>query len=254
MEAAAGSGVAPESGAYDDPRGLGVSPGLHEWFGPSERVNAAPPLAVLIDLAWAAIAAESAARASHGRVVMWVGRGVWPYPHALVRRSDAGEGQDDRRLLAGSVFVDASSAADRTWATEQALRCAGVCAVVGDGSGLTMGESRRLHLAAQAGGVPALLARPGHERAVLSAGQTRWLVTPRAEHDEQAGGEMPDRLAWTVELLRCKGLRPVTGGVRRWVVRRHDGTGGTRAWTACDGDLAGEPLARPATPSRPRVA
>jgi protein ImuA len=92
--------------------------------------------------------------------------------------------------------------------------------VVADGSRLTLNETRRLQLAAEAGGALGLLLRPAHEIQELSAARTRWRVGPALSADSDQ--------RWTVDLLRCKGLRPTESGARRWAVQRSHATGDVR--------------------------
>ncbi|MGD9688312.1 MAG: ImuA family protein [Phycisphaerales bacterium] len=193
---------------------------VHEWFTPvrdqegrAARVHA--PLGVFMLVASEALAA-SEARPS----CVWIGRGVWPNPAAMARVSP--------RLLRGSIFVDPCGHDERVWAIDLALRARGVAVVIGDASRLTMSESRRLQLAAEAGGTLGLLARAWTEAHELSAARTRWLVVPSAE----SGSTFDADQRWTVELLRCKGVRPTSprimsgdGGVRRWAARRSHATG-----------------------------
>ncbi len=217
---------------------LGLAPGLHEWF-PS-KPERPPPLTVLIALLWQSLDDHPGGVAGP---VLWIGRSCWPYPLSLVRHTDT---VADRHLLDASVFIDAgrsrSAGADLVWSIEQAARCPGVRAVVADGSGLTMAESRRLQIAAerdrQRGGTPIQIVRSAHERGVLSASRSRWRVTTEVskEHDDRTQG-------WTVELLRCKGMQPDAGGARRWCVRREHGSGNQARWepivgpASRDGDL-----------------
>jgi len=142
--------------------------------------------------------------------VLWIGRRCWPYPAALAHGGD-------RRLLEASIFVDAAEQGERVWAIDLALRSPGVAAVVADASGIGMAESRRLQLAAAAGGSLGLLARPWRERGEISAARTRWRVSPRP-----TSGRHPQ---WTVELLRCKGVQPASEDAWRWAVQRDHATG-----------------------------
>lgn len=228
---------------------------VHEWFNSErvashsatpDRLGAAgfwlPSVSLMIGLTWRAIVADSAP--ADGQVV-WVGRRCWPFPHALVLREQAEPG-GDRRLLERSVFVDSPGRAERVWAIDLALRCEGVAVVIADGSGLTMAASRRLQLAAAAGGTIGLLARPGWERRTLSAAKTRWSITPCVS--------MTHEQTWMVELLRCKGVQPSVGSARRWVVRRDHATGAIGEWTACDGGVAGEVVDRPASAAGSEIA
>lgn len=236
---------------------LALVPGLHEWL-PAEPEHP-PPLAVLIALLWQSI--DDHPERSPGPV-LWIGRSCWPYPLSLVRRTDTGA---DRRLLDASVFIDAersrSRGGDLVWSVEQAARCPGVRATVADGSGLSMAESRRLQIAAegdrQRGGTPIQVLRSAREQNALAASRSRWRVTTEipTEHDDRTQG-------WMVELLRCKGMQPDTGGARRWRVRREhgaeNGSASHSGWEPVvgppsrDGDLD-EPLAhrhRPPAQSR----
>lgn len=187
---------------------------LHEWFGVGDGEAArrgggawagewSLPMGLLM---WVARCASGSEAGVRPRRVVWIGRRCWPYPRAM-----------GRGLLACSIFVDAVCRDERVWASDLAMRCGAVAAVVADGSGLTMAETRRLQLAAGAGDTMGLIARPAGERGVLSAAKTRWLVSCRPSPEDQP--------RWRVELLRCKGVRPLTEDARRWVALRDHETG-----------------------------
>jgi len=110
-------------------------------------------------------------------------------------------------LLAAALFVDtegvvapgqrganASRANDgaRVWAADRTLRANVAAAVVIDGSGLALGEVRRLQLAAEAGGALALLARPTRDAGVTSSAASRWLVEPTLDDVCADGGADAD--------------------------------------------------------------
>lgn len=163
-------------------------------------------------------------RGSAGLGVAWVGARVRCSPPALEQHGAPGTARG--ALLAASLFIDARSTADRVWAAELALR-SGVCAaVIADGSGFDLSDTRRLQLAAEAGaragGGLCLLARPPWETCELSAAATRWLVRRAASPNFQR--------RWSVELLRCKGMQPSSLAAmgRPWVVERDDATGSLR--------------------------
>lgn len=208
--------VAPVGwGAVDRALGGGLACGaVHEWFGlmGGERRGCRvwlPPIGVLSHLASRSLTAGGGV-AGEGGLVLWIGRRCWPYPRSLRGRWGA-------RLLARSIFVEAGDIDERVWAMDLALRCRAVAAVVGDGSGLNMAESRRLQLAAGAGGVLGLLARPVCELGEISAARTRWRVSPT-----------PSPVAlprWSVELLHSKGAMLPPEEARCWVVQRDDATG-----------------------------
>lgn len=200
------------------PRGVGGERGVR-------RGVYTPPLGVLGWLAGRAVESDPEGR---GRLI-WVGPAVWGYPPALVqaggwRGSGGGQRPDGLSLVERSLFVRARGAADRLWAADVALRSGGASAVIADGSGFDLASTRRLQLAAEAGGGVCLLARPSWERAVLSAASTRWMVRWEASPTNSR--------RWGVELLRCKGLRPTArrgardgpGDGHVWVLERDHAT------------------------------
>lgn len=183
------------------PGGAASLAGPAPWAGVMHEVFAAPaggqiarfgthhppPAGLLI--AWA----SHQLAAGRGRLAVWVGRRVWPYPLVLERAG----------LLGGSLFVDAQDNNQRLWAAELALRSPAVACVVADGSGLGMPATRRLQLIARQSQALMLLARPSHDERQLSAAGARWRVGVVSS---------PDSPQWKVELLRCKGVRPVSLG------------------------------------------
>lgn len=192
---------------------------IHEWFGlattspppshkdPQQLKFWTPPLSVLVHLA-----ARSQLRSENGpgppcAVVLWIGRRVRPYGHSLQRVYSP--------LFDSSICVDAQNAEQRFWSIDVALRCAGSGAVViADASGLPLAVSRRLQLAAEAGGSLALLARPPWEESELSVAATRWRVRAVA-----ASAEAP---RWSIELVRCKGSHAHASHAQAWTVERTD--------------------------------
>ena len=174
---------------------------IHEWFGvesgdvrsgAQRRVPAwTPPLVILAHLTKRA-----------GAWTAWIGRRVWPSAHAI-----------GAQALPRCLFIDPRTDAERLWAIDAALRVAGLV-VVGDCSGLDAGGSRRLQLAAESGGSLGLLARPVHEAGEISVAATRWSV---ARARSPTG-----RPAWSVRLVRCKGVQAM-GMLGAVVVERRDG-------------------------------
>lgn len=197
-----GSGEAGSRPPVDAGGGLRLARGIvHEWFGPlavdqGQRPLWSPPLYLLAHAASLALS-----QSSHGRV-LWIGRRCWPHPRTLIQAGG-------RTLLDRSVFVAPPDAAARVWAVDVSLRCAAAAVVVADGSGMNMAATRRLQLAAAHGGSLALIARPPHERAELSAAGARWGVRPLPSES--------GRPRWIVELLRCKGVQPTHGEPRSWI-------------------------------------
>jgi protein ImuA len=181
----------------------------HEWileagFAPGDEWGWRAPLILMTFLA---------SRAAGPLVA--IGRRCWPSLWTLRR-----VGLD----LNNCILADPRDDDQRLWAIDQSLRCPGVSAVLADASGLDMAASRRLQLAAEAGGTLGLLARPPSEVKSLSAAATRWVVSPRVSESR--------RVSWRVELRRCKagslwsGAR--AGSVREWVLEWDEGCGGRR--------------------------
>ena len=125
-------------------------------------------------------------------------------------------------------------------AIEEGLREPGLAAVVGEVTRLSLNASRRLQLAAEASGVPALLLRRwwnAAEKAAAgepSAATTRWRIAPQPSAVEPAPGL--GRPRWQVDLLRCRGAEP-----RSWILEACDETG----HLALPADLADRPLQAP---------
>lgn len=193
---------------------------VHEWFGGGVgRGDDGLPLLPLVDVVRRGFLAGAVSR------VVWVGRRVFPYPLAIARL-DAG-------LLGASVFVDPPSGEARVWAIDLVLRTATPTAVIADGCGMALAQTRRVQLAAGTGRGIALLARSRDEEGVLSAATTRW----RVEACASVG------VGWRLTLLRNKDQRALTDEARATVVEWSDaqgaiavpavverGAGGASAW------------------------
>lgn len=160
--------------------------------------------------------------------VLWIGsaRAEWQaWPPGL-----AAWGLTPDRL----VLLRAESWKDALWAMEESLRCpavGGTLLVPGweQRAPLDLTATRRLQLAAEAGGGLGMLLRAdAPDAATQTAAHTRWRVSPA----EGPGGE--DEPHWRLELLRARGGKP------REAV--------PVAWHAASGRL--EPLERaPAVPA-----
>ncbi len=116
------------------------------------------------------------------------------------------------------ICVRARTDRDALWALEEGIG-AGLAAVVGEIGAVTLTESRRLQLAAEAAGVTALLLRPAAAAAVPGAALTRWRL------DALPGATTPGmpgvgRACWRAELFRCRG-----GAAHAWEVEWRDETG-----------------------------
>ena len=99
------------------------------------------------------------------------------------------------------ILARAARWTEALWAMEEALRCPALGAAVlmaGAGQGLDLTATRRLHLAAEAGGVFGLLLRPDGA-AGASAARTRWHIAPLSSDAAPR---------WRLTLLRQRGGAP----------------------------------------------
>lgn len=120
----------------------------------------------------------------------------------------AAHGLDPARLL----VVRTAGGAESLWATEEALRCRAVAAVVLDlwrTRTYDLVASRRLVLAAGASGTPGILVAagaPGTARDLCSAAQARFEVAAAPGPHMPAGMRLPlpGRAAWAVRLARIR--------------------------------------------------
>jgi len=142
------------------------------------------------------------------------------------------------------IVVRARRPVEILWTLEEALRCRGLAAVLGEVPDLSLAASRRLQLAARNSGVTALLLRPRAETSPVTTAVTRWRVT--ALPGQTASGENIDP-RWGVELVRCRGRsHGEEGYVERWLVEWHRATRRL--------GLVSELRDRPAVPEKRRMA
>ena len=125
---------------------------------------------------------------------------------------------DPARLL----MVTARREEDLFWAMEEALRTPGIAAVVGETRAADPTAGRRLSLAAEKNGVPALLLR-GQPAPPQSVCTTRWRVSS-APSTEIAGIEMLGAARWQVELRRNRFGTPSVEEMPAWLLEWNDET------------------------------
>jgi protein ImuA len=183
---------------------------LHEILGADadEEDGAAPAgfAAAIVARLFADDPLRHRQRAAGGSVLWCLKRGDLYGPGL------AAHGLDPARLVLARAARDDAL----LWALEEGLRSPGIAAVIGEVGRLPMVAGRRLQLAAERSGIPALLLRRWRtggeaeaERARPSAAVTRWRVASlpsTSEADEPAG--LIGRPRWRVELLRCRGAVP----------------------------------------------
>ena len=131
--------------------------------------------------------------------VLLVGAPYQPYGPGL-----AGQGLDPQRLLC----ITAQSAVQRLWASEQALRCADVVAVLAWLPQVRADQLRRLHMAASNHAKLLFVMRPQSAREESSPAVLRLLVTsPQTQGQEQGRAQCssPDNDALELHLLKRRG-------------------------------------------------
>lgn len=111
---------------------------------------------------------------------------------------------------------------DLFWAMEEGLRTPGIAAVVGETQAADPTAGRRLSLAAEKSGIPALLLRPT-PAPPQSVCTTRWRVSS-APSPEVPGIEMLGAARWQVELRRNRFGRPSVEEMPAWLLEWNDET------------------------------
>ena len=133
-----------------------------------------------------------------------------PYAPALSRWFDPA------RLL----MVTARREEDLFWAMEEGLRAPGIAAVVGETVAADSTAGRRLSLAAEKNGVPALLLR-AHPAPPQSVCTTRWRVSS-APSRAGTGIERMGEARWQVELRRNRFGLPSVEEMPSWLLEWND--------------------------------
>lgn len=118
------------------------------------------------------------------------------------------------------VVVKGRSDSDILWAMEEGLRSPGLVAVLGEVDRINLTGSRRLQLACEAGTTAGFLLRPPQKVLATSTVLTRWRIAAA-----QGSGDVP-RVAWDVELLRCR--YRTNDAILNWRVEEDHETGAFR--------------------------
>lgn len=105
------------------------------------------------------------------------------------------------------IFIDLKKEKEILWATEEALKCNGLSAVVGEITELSFTSSRRLQLAVEESKVTGFILRRNPRSINTTACITRWKITslPSEPADDLPGVGFP---RWSAELLRVRNGKP----------------------------------------------
>lgn len=125
---------------------------------------------------------------------------------------------DPARLL----MVTAQRDEDLFWAMEEGLRCPGISAVVGETRSADPTAGRRLSLAAEKNGVPALLLR-AQPAAPQSVCATRWRIAS-APSCSTPGLKDVGAARWRLELRRNRFGTPSAAETPTWLLEWNDET------------------------------
>jgi protein ImuA len=125
---------------------------------------------------------------------------------------------DPARLLMVTVRRDG----DLFWAMEEGLRCPGIAAVLGETRATDPTAGRRLSLAAEKSGVPALLLRP-QPAPPQSVCVTRWRVASAPSHSTPGLADL-GAARWRIALRRNRFGTPSVAEIPSWLVEWNDET------------------------------
>jgi len=123
---------------------------------------------------------------------------------------------DPARLLMVTVRRDE----DLFWAVEEGLRCPGMAAVLGETRAADPTAGRRLSLAAEKSGVPALLLR-GQPAPPQSVCTTRWRVASAATHSTPGLNDV-GAARWRIALRRNRFGAPSVTETPTWFLEWND--------------------------------
>ena len=136
-----------------------------------------------------------------GGACLWIAPSRSIFPPAL-----AGFGVAPERI----IFIQLSNQKDIAWTMEEALKCEGLAAVVGEIREVDLVTSRRLQLAVEHSRVTGLILRHRPRNMDPIACVARWQITPLASQleDNTPGVGFP---RWQVELLKVR-----NGSLGKW--------------------------------------
>lgn len=105
------------------------------------------------------------------------------------------------------IFIELQKQKDILWTVEEALKCEGLTAVVGELSQLDFTASRRLQLAVEQSRVTGFILRVNPRQLNTTACVTRWQITslPSYLPNEMPGVGYP---RWNVQLLKVRNGKP----------------------------------------------
>jgi protein ImuA len=139
----------------------------------------------------------------HGGTALWISSSRTVFPPAL---SSFGIAPDK------IIFIDLQKERDVLWTMEEALKCNGIAAVIGEMKQLDFTVSRRLQLAVEQSRVTGFVLRRGTANTHATTSIARWKITSLQSEvpDEMPGVGFP---RWKVELIKVRNGKPGT-----WII------------------------------------
>lgn len=182
-------GLGPVEAAF--PNGVFPIGTVHEFLG-TETVEAAACSGFMVALLGRLM--------QHEGVSIWIGTSRKLFPPAL-----KAFGIEPDRV----VFVDLQKERDVLWAIEEALKCEGLAAVIGEVREISFAQSRRLQLAVESSRVTGFILRTDARKLSTTACTARWQISalPSEQESEMPGVGFP---RWNVELLKVRNGNPGT--------------------------------------------
>lgn len=144
------------------------------------------------------IACLTATLMRNGGVAVWINSFSAIFPPAL-----KGFGIEPDRV----IFISGLNQKDSLWVMEEALKCKGLAAVIGEIKDVDFIASRRLQLAVEQSCVTGFIIRHNPRTVTINACVSRWRITslPGEPEDDLPGIGYP---RWNVELLKIRNGKP----------------------------------------------
>jgi len=164
---------------------------VHEFLSPGAEYAAATE---------GFIACLLGALMRNGGVSLWISSSRTVFPPAL----KAFDIEPDK-----IIFIDLQKEKDVLWTMEEALKCGGLAAVVGELSEISFTASRRLQLAVEQSQVTGFILRHHPKNLNTIASVSRWKIChlPSESEDDLPGVGFP---RWNIELLKIRNGKPGT--------------------------------------------
>ncbi len=110
------------------------------------------------------------------------------------------------------IFIDLKTEKDVLWATEEALKCEGISAVIAELGSISFAQSRRLQLVVEQSKVTRFILRKDATKVGTTACTARWQISPLPTEPE-AGLPGIGHPRWKVELLKVR-----NGHLGSWIL------------------------------------